>query len=94
MFHLHFETNSKSWTWSSAREEWSLKESLNLAMSHRPEYMSKYSSKGAFAGLAVEDLPSEEEEEEPVIIESVIQPACVIVWQRIAHVLMFALIKT
>ncbi len=51
-------------------------------MSHRPDYTSKFSSKGAFAGLDVDDIPSEEEEDEPVIIESVVQPACVIILAR------------
>ncbi|KAG8765531.1 hypothetical protein FRC15_006932 [Serendipita sp. 397] len=37
----------------------------------RPEYQTKFSSKGAFDGLPVDDIPSEEEEEEdaPVIVE-------------------------
>ena len=46
-------------------------------MSHRPDYTSKFSSKGAFAGLAVDDLPSEEENDEPVIVD---QPAYVPLW--------------
>lgn len=46
-------------------------------MSHRPDYTTKFSSKSAFAGLAVDDLPSEEEEDEPVIVEPVVQPATV-----------------
>ncbi|CAG7850662.1 Putative phosphatidate cytidylyltransferase; AltName: Full=CDP-DAG synthase; AltName: Full=CDP-DG synthase; AltName: Full=CDP-diacylglycerol synthase; Short=CDS; AltName: Full=CDP-diglyceride pyrophosphorylase; AltName: Full=CDP-diglyceride synthase; AltName: Full=CTP:phosphatidate cytidylyltransferase [Serendipita indica DSM 11827] len=37
--------------------------------SRRPDYQSKFSSKGAFDTLTVEDLPSEEEEDAPVIVE-------------------------
>jgi hypothetical protein len=38
----------------------------------RPGFQPKFSSKGAFDALPVEDVPTDDEEEEPVIVEPVV----------------------